>query len=611
MNEELPLGEADARPRVVCFGPFELDVRAGELRKRGRTILLQEQPFQVLLMLLERPGDVVLREEIRKRLWPNDTFVQFAPSINAAIQRLREALGDSADQPRYVETVARRGYRLLEAVKTAGNGMGERGGVPVSARSGSSPPVAGTRRGNALHSIAVLPFANASGDPNGDYLSEGITENIINSLSKIAELRVTPRSTVFRYKRKIMDPQEIGHELKVGFVLTGRVTQRDTTLVVSSELLDVTAGAQLWGERYNQKLADLFEIEQEIAKRISESLRVKLSGKEAERLAKRFTENSEAYQLYLRGRHWWSRRTPDTLKKSQQYFQQAIVKDAGYALAYSGLADCYSHLCSLGAIPPKEALAKAKAAAAAAVALDPELAEAHTSVAFVRAFADWDWEQSDQEFHLAMKLDAGYWVAPYWQGMTLIARGCYEEASRWIDKAWGLEPLSSVIAHGAAFNLIVSRNYPDAIDVCLKAIEIAPDYPLLRMHLGIAYEHESRYQEAIAELEKALQLLGGEPVAAGALGHAYATAGRQKEARRILDDLMKQVEQRHVDAYSVALVYVALGQTEQAFDWLEKACKDRCLWFSFMMNGDPRVDGLRSDGRFEKLLQRMIRHKRD
>jgi TolB-like protein len=609
MNEEQPLGEADARTRVVRFGPFELDVRAGELRKRGRTILLQEQPFQVLLMLLERPGDVVLREEIRKRLWPNDTFVQFAPSINAAIQRLREALGDSADQPRYVETVARRGYRLLEAVKTAGNGMGEPGEVPVSARSGSSPPVAGTRRGNALHSIAVLPFANASGDPNGDYLSEGITENIINSLSKIAELRVTPRSTVFRYKRKIMDPQEIGHELKVGFVLTGRVTQRDRTLVVSSELLDVTAGAQLWGERYNQKLADLFEIEQEIAKRISESLRVKLSGKEAERLSKRFTENSEAYQLYLRGRHWWSRRTPDTLKKGQQYFQQAIVKDAGYALAYSGLADCYSHLCSLGAIPPKEAWAKAKAAAAAAVALDPELAEAHTSVAFVRAFADWDWEQSDQEFHLAMKLDAGYWVAPYWQGMTLTARGCYEEASRWIDKAWGLEPLSSVIAHGAAFNLIVSRNYPDAIDVCLKAIEIAPDYPLLRMHLGIAYEQESRYQEAIAELEKALQLLGGEPVAAGALGHVYATAGRQKEARRILEDLIKQVEQRHVDAYSVALVYVALGQTEQAFHWLEKACKDRCPWFSFMMNGDPRVDGLRSDGRLEKLLQRMIRHK--
>jgi TolB-like protein/DNA-binding winged helix-turn-helix (wHTH) protein/Flp pilus assembly protein TadD len=605
MNEELPLGKVAPRAHVIRFGPFELDVRSGELRKRGRKILLQEQPFQILLMLLERAGDVVLREEIRQRLWPEDTFVQFAPSINAAIQRLREAMGDSADQPRYVQTVARRGYRLLETVKTAGNGMEGPGGIVASAGS-SSLRVAGTRRGNALHSIAVLPFANASSDPNGDFLSEGITENIINGLSKIAELRVTPTSTVFRYRRKAMDPQAIGHELRVGVVLVGRVTQRDATLVVSAELLDVTEGTQLWGERYNRKLADLFEIEQEIAKKISESLRVKLSGKEEERLTKRFTDNSEAYQLYLRGRHWWSRRTPDTLKRGQQYFQQAIEKDAGYALAYSGLADCYSHLCSLGAIPPKEAWAKAKAAAAAAIALDPELAEAHTSMAFVRAFAEWDWENSDREFHLAMKLDAGYWVAPFWQGMTLIARGRYEEAESWIDKAWELEPLSSVIAHGAAFNLFVSRRYHDAINVCLKAIDIAPDYPLLRLHLGIAYEQESRYEEAIAEVEKALQLLGGEPVAAGPLGHVYAEAGRQGEARRILEDLMREVEQRHVDAYSVALVYVALGQTEQAINWLERASEDRCPWFSFMASGDPRVDGLRSDRRFEKLLQRMI-----
>lgn len=606
MNEEPPLGGVNPRARVVRFGPFELDVRAGELRKRGRKIVLQEQPFQILLMLLDRPGDVVLREEIRKRLWPNDTFVQFAPSINAAIQRLREALGDSADQPRYVETVARRGYRMLETVEHGGDGMEEQGRESVSARPGSSAPVVLTGRGKVLHSIAVLPFENASRDPDGDYLSEGITENIINGLSKIAGLRVMPRSTVFRYKRGIMDPQVIGRELKVGVVLVGRVTQRDATLVVSAELLDVAERSQLWGERYNRKLADLFEIEQEIARKISESLRVKLSSKEEQRLTRRFTENNEAYQLYLRGRHWWSRRTPDTLKKGQQYFQQAIEKDASYALAYSGLADCYSHLCSLGVIPPKEAWSRAKAAAAAAVALDPELAEAHTSVAFVQAFADWDWKNSDQEFHLAMKLDGGYWVAPYWQGMTLIARGCPEAANRWIDKSWELQPLSSVIAHGAAFNLIVGRKYPDAIDVCLKAIDIAPDYPLLRLHLGIAYEQESRYQEAIAEFEKALQLLGGEPVAACALAHVCAGVGRQAEARRILEDLMTQVEQRHVDAYSVALVHLALGQNDQAIHWLERAAKDRCSWFTFMANGDPRMDRLRPDPRFEALLQRMV-----
>src|SRR5271169_672084 len=346
MNKEPPLGEADPRSRVVRFGPFELDVRAGELKKRGCKILLQEQPFQVLLMLLERPGDVVLREEIRKKLWPNDTFVQFAPGINAAIQRLREALGDSADEPRYVETVARRGYRLLEKVKSNGSPMDRRAGETDSAPSSSLISAASIAQGKSLNSIAVLPFANAGRDPDGDYLSDGITENIINSLSKIAGLRVTPRSTVFRYKRKVSDPQAIGSELKVGTVLVGRVTQRKGALVVSAELIDVTEGSQLWGERYNRNLTDLYKVEEEIARKISESLRVKLSGEEKERLTKRFTENSEAYQFYLRGRYCWNRRTAEDIRKGYRYFQQAIEKDAGYALAYSGLADCYSHLCA-------------------------------------------------------------------------------------------------------------------------------------------------------------------------------------------------------------------------------------------------------------------------
>jgi TolB-like protein/Flp pilus assembly protein TadD len=602
MNEEPLLGRVDPRPRVARFGPFELDVRAGELRKRGRRILLQEQPFQVLLMLLERPGDVVLREEIRKRLWPRDTFVQFAPSINAAIQRLREALGDSADQPRYVETVGRRGYRLLGNVEAYDNGVGLRAGETNSKRSMSSS----IPRSKALSSIAVLPFKNAGRDPDGDYLSEGIAENIINSLSKIAGLRVTPRSTVFRYRRKVMNPQAIGRELEVEAVLVGRVTQRDGALVVSAELIDVAQGSQLWGERYNRRLADLYEVEEEIAKKISESLRVQLNGKEKERGAKRFTENSEAYQFYLRGRYCWNRRTPRDIRKGYRYFQQAIEKDAGYALAYSGLADCYSHLCSFGVIAPKEAWAKAKAAAAAAVALDPDLSEAHTSMAFVRAFADWDWENSDQEFRDAFELDARYWVTPYWYAMTLVARGQYEEANRWIAKAFELEPLSPVVAHGAAYNLLMSRRHADAIQLCLKAIDIAPDYPLLRLHLGIAYEQESRFEEATTHFEKAMQLLEGEPLAAGPLAHVYAKAGRSQKAREILQNLIGQAETRHVDKYSVGLIYVALGMQEAALSWFDRAAKERCAWFSFVANGDPRLDGLRSDPRFQALLQRMI-----
>jgi len=599
MSEDTPDNRTDSLGRIVRFGPFELDIRAGELTKQGRKILLQQQPFQILLMLLERPGDVVLREEIRRRLWPNDTFVQFAPSINAAMQRLREALGDTANRPRYVETVSRRGYRLLGKVVANDN-------TALSAREDSkvSMPTS-IARSKTLSSIAVLPFENAGQEPDGDYLSEGITENIINSLSKIAGLRVTPRSTVFRYRRKVINPQAIGRELEVEAVLAGRVIQRDEALVVSAELIDVAKGSQLWGERYNRSPADLYEVEEEISKMISESLRLQLNQKEEVHGPKRFTENSEAYQFYLRGRYCWNRRTPQDIQKGYRYFEQAIENDAGYALAYSGLADCYSHLCSLGVIAPKEAWAKAKAAAAAAVALDPDLAEAHTSMAFVRAFADWDWENSDQEFKHALELDARYWVAPYWYAMTLVARGQYEEADRWIAKAFELEPLSSVVAHGAAYNFFMSRRYADAIQACLKAIDIAPDYPLLRLHLGIAYEQQSRFEEATTQFEKATQLLEGEALAAGSLAHVYAKTGRFPEAREILQNLIGQAETRHVDKYSVGLIYVALGMQDLALAWFDKAAKERCPWFSFVANGDPRLDGLRSDPRFEAFLRLM------
>jgi len=600
MSEESQASRTDSLARVR-FGPFELDIRAGELNKNGRKILLQEQPFQILLMLLEKPGDVVLREEIRQRLWPNDTFVQFAPSINAAMQRLREALGDTANHPRYVETVSRRGYRLLGKVEISDNKMAL--GAAETNFKRSLPT--SFLRSKTLSSLAVLPFENAQQDPDGDYLSDGITENIINSLAKLSGLRVTPRSTAFRYRRRVANPQAVGRELDVEAVLAGRVTQRDGALLVSAELIDVTQGAQLWGERYNRKLSDLYEVEEEIAKKISESLRVQLNGKEIESGAKRFTENSEAYQSYLRGRYCWNRRTPQDIRKGYRYFQQAIENDASYALAYSGLADCYSHLCSLGAIAPKEAWARAKAAAAAAVALDPDLAEAHTSMAFVRGFADWDWTNSDQEFEYALELDAKYWLTPYWYGMTHVARARYDEADHWIAKAFELESLSAVIAHGAAYNFLMSRRYTDAIQVCLKAIDIVPDYPLLRMHLGQAYEQESRYEEATAQFEKAVHLLDGEALAAGPLAHAYASAGNPQKAREILENLVEQAKTRHVDKYSVGLVYIALGMHEAALDWFERAAQERCPWFTFVALGDPRLDGLRSDPRFDELLKLM------
>jgi TolB-like protein/Flp pilus assembly protein TadD len=606
MQEERHTAPAGACARVVRVGAFELDLRAGELRKRGRKIRLQEQPFRIFLMLLERPGEVVLRQEIRNRLWPNDTFVQFAPSINAAIQRLREALGDSADAPRYVETVGRRGYRLLEKVAD-GAALEHLGAGSNSLRSNCSIAAPETCRGRARISIAVLPFVNANSDPDVDYLSEGVTESIINRLSRIAWLRVVPRSIAFRFKGKDLDLVTIGRELNVGLVLAGSVTLRAERLMVSTELIDVTEASQVWGERYNRKLADIFEVEEKIAKNISGSLWPKLDNKQQEHLSQRqFTENREAYLLYLRGRHHWGKRTPDSIRRASEYFQQAIDKDPGYSLAYSGLADCYSQLCvTFAADPPKECWARAKAAAAAAVALEPDLAEGHTSMAFVRAFGDWDWTAAECEFQRAIELNPSYWAAPYWLGVTSTARGLYEDADRWMKIAWNIEPLSPIIAHGAAFNLIARHAYADAINVCQSSIDISPDYPLLRLWLGIALEQQSRYDEAIIALEKAAQLLGGQPIALGSLGHACSSAGRQSEALRILDQLLKLHRQTQIDPYSVVLIYAGLGWHNETIEWLEKACGSHCGLFAYVAQGDPRLEPLRSEPGFINLLHRM------
>ena len=475
-----------------------------------------------------------------------------------------------------------------------------RAAVTSSSQAAPAPHAAGK-----VDSIAVLPFANASRDPDGEYLCDGITESIMNSLSQVGQLRVAPRSTVFRYKGKDADPQSIGRALGVRVVLTGRVIQRGDVLVVSTELTDVAEGSQLWGERYSRKIADVFELEEEIARKISESLRMRLSGEEKQKLAKRFTENSEAYQLYLKGRHYWLRRTPANMKKGIEYFQQAIEKDATYALAYSGVADCHSIMTIYGIHPPKEGWAKAKAAAAAAVALDPDLAEGHTSLIFIRMFADWDWAGSENAYRRATELNPGYWAAPYWYTFLLSACGRYDEAEQQVRRARELEPLLAAVEHAAAWNSIASRNYPQAIEQCLKGLELEPNFPLLRLWLGVAYEGVAKYSEAIAEFRKAVELLEHMPFAVAGLARAYALMGNHQEARRLLRELLEGTDKGYIDAFYVSVIYIALGEHEAAFEWLEKACSSRSAFLTMSIKGDPRVDPLRSDPRFDAILRRM------
>jgi len=462
--------------------------------------------------------------------------------------------------------------------------------------------------GNVINSIAVLPFTNASREPDTEYFSEGITESIINTLTQISQLRVTPRSKAFRYRGKEPDPQEAGRELNVRILLTGRVMQRGDTLVVSTELVDVVEGSQIWGERYNRKLSDIFAVEEEIARKIAGSLRMKLTREETQRLAKRFTDDSEAYQLYLRGRHYWAKRTPDGMQKGLGYFQLAIEKDPEYALAYAGLADCHGMLSIYCVVQPREGWSKAKAAVAAAVALDPELAEGHTSLAFIKTFADWDWVGASKEFELALKLNPSYWVAAYWYAMHLGMCGKYDEAERQAARAQELEPLLPMAIWIGGCVSFAARRFSDAIDRCSKAIEIDPQYPLARLWLGIAYQAESRHEEAIRELERAVGLLGFLPFFAGFLGHAYAVTGKHAEAQKVLSEMLALAERKHIDAFSVALVYAGLGERDHALDWLENAYDNHSGWLTQMAKNDPRLDGLRPDPRFQNILWRMGLH---
>jgi len=455
------------------------------------------------------------------------------------------------------------------------------------------------------NTIAVLPFVNASRDPDGEYLSDGIAESIINSLSRVGQIKVMPRSTVFRYKGQDADPQSIGRELHVRVVLTGRVIQRGDTLVVSTELIDVAEGMQLWGERYNRKVSDIFELEEEIARKISESLRITLTGEDQKRLAKRHTENSEAYQLYLKGRHHWARRTREHLLKGAEYFQQAIDKDPGYALAYTGLADCYSILSTYVFIPPREGWARAKAAAAAAVAMDPNLAEAHASLGFIRVFGAWDPVGGEQELRRAIELNPAYAVGHYWYVLLLVALGRLEEAEHEYRLSQQAEPLSPIVAFGGTLTAVSRRRYDEAIDRALKGLEIDSGHPVLRMWLGVAYQQQGRHAEALNEFEAVARQISETAMGIGALGHERGLTGDHEGARRLLQEALDHANRGLPESLSLALIYLGLGEVDQVFHWLNAACETRYGLMYFIIKCDPRLDPMRSDPRFAEVLQRM------
>jgi serine/threonine-protein kinase len=466
----------------------------------------------------------------------------------------------------------------------------------------------------AINSVAVLPFVNDSNDPNAEYLSDGITESIINNLSQLPRMKVMSRNAVFRYKGQKTDPQEVGRTLGVGAVLTGRVVKIGEKLIIKTELINVADGSQLWGAEYNNSMSDIFTVQEEISRKIFEKLRVKLTGEDEERLAKRYTNDTEAYQLYLKGRYFWNKRGEASLRNGIKYFKQAEEKDPNYALAYSGLADSYALLCDVGAVAPNEAMPLAKQAAERALEIDPNLAEGYTSRAFVKLAYDWDWRGAEADFRRALELNPKYATAHQWYASYLTQMGKYDLARREIEQAQALDPLSPIISANSGLYLYYAHKHDEAIEQYRKTLEINSEFGVAHYYLGLAYLQKKEYDTAIAEFKSVMksageaatgkeELDGDDLEAAAALAYAYASAGKRAEAQSLLDKMIELQKRRYVSPLYLATVYTGLGAKDQAIEQLNKAYENRHPGL-VLIRVEPLFDTLRDDQRFQELLRR-------
>ena len=454
-------------------------------------------------------------------------------------------------------------------------------------------------------SIAVLPFENATNEPGTEYLSEGISEALINSLSELQQLRVIARPTAFRYKLKDVDPRQVGRELGVAAVLTGKVRQMQDALNVQVDLVDAVTGTQIWGAGYDRKIADLVAVKQAIAQEVAAKLTLKLSSEEQRQLVKRDSTNAKAYQFYLRGRYFWNKRTSDGIKQAIEHFQQSIEHDPDFALGYVGLADSYIGLTFYNFAAPHETMPKAKESALKALALDNTLAEAHASLAHILMNYDWNWSAAEKEFKRSIELKPDYAQAHQWYAIHyLTATGRLEEAVQEMKKALELEPASLVMNTFMGATLYYAGRYDEAIDQCRRAIQMDPNFAAAHWHLGLAYEQKHDLDAATEEFKKAISLSGGSPLMRAALGGAYAASQKKHEANEMLNELNELAKRQYVSAYEVAKIYVALGNDDQAFQLLAKAYAEHAFHLAYL-NVCPQFRSVRSDPRFQDLVRRV------
>lgn len=626
--------EQGARSPFIRFAAFEVDLRAGELHKRGLKVKLQGQPFQILAMLLERPGEVVTREELRQKLWPAEVFVDFNQGLNNAIKKLRLALGDSAENPRFVETLARHGYRFIAPVDSLDRAF----------PAGAAPPrdwtflrtrtilrrftvsvlafvllvalALGLNVGKLrerllgrpgpphIESVAVLPLENLTGDSSQEYFVDGMTDALITDLAQISALRVISRTSVMQYKGARKPLLEIAKRLNVDAVVEGAVVRSGDRVRISAQLVHVATDKHLWAKSYEGDLRDVLALQSDAARDIVREIRIRLTAEEQMQLAHAIPVNTEAYELYLKGRYFWNKRTPEDLKKALDYFQRAIDRDRNYALAYAGLADTYDLLGNYRVAGIEEPYAKAKAAANKALEIDETLAEAHASLGFAKLWHDWDWSGAEREFKHAIALNPNYATAHHWYAVYFWAVGQLDKAIAEMQRALELDPLSLIINRNAAWTFYFARQYDRAIEQAQKAIEMDPNFALAHLTLGDAYLQKRMNEQAIAEFQRGVAHWPDFQYVV--LGYAYAAAGKRGEATKILNQLKRRWPQdsQMPYPYELALIYLGLGQKDQAFVWLDRAYKRRADSL-IRLRVEPFVDPLRSDPRFQDLLRRM------
>jgi len=627
------LSEAPVQPDVL-----ELDLRRYELRRGGSVLKLEKIPMELLILLVERRDQLVGREEIIARLWGKDVFLDTEQGINTAIRKIRLILGDDPIEPRFLQTIVGKGYRFVGPITIIDAAPAlSPVTAPVSATEEEKKQLSRSRPvpqwkvkasfaisilvgatiiafrymdvGRWLprppvHSIAVLPLKNLSGNPADEYFADGMTDELITNLAKISALQVSSYTSVSQYKTTSKPLPQIAQELHVDGIVEGSVLRSGDQVRITAQLIYAPRDQHLWAEEYQRYVRDVIYLQREVARDVAEQVRVTLTPNDRTRLATAGAVDPTAYESYLRGRSFWNQRSEASLLKAIDQFHKAIAVDAGYAPAYSGLADCYTTLGYLSYLDPLDAFPRARDAATKALELDPSLAEAHASLAYYNLYHAWNWPEAENEFKKAIELNPNYATAHDWYSYYLMAMGRFDDAWKEVNRAHELDPLSVAISTDLGFNYFYRRKYDEAISHLRGTLSDSPKFPLAHLWLGRSYQQKKMYSEAIDEFNQTDAVLPGWVVTIAGIGNAYGEWGHRAEAEQILVRLNEMTRAKYVTPYGIALVYAGLGDNNQAFVWLSKAVQGRSHWLVWL-NRDPRWDRLRSDPRFADLTKRV------